>query len=47
MQVKNNDLWQYTKERKAKKKRKWNVLSTKLVLTLEAIRELTATKEAT
>ena len=34
-------------ERKAKKKRKRNILSTKLVLTLEVIRELTATKEAT
>ena len=47
MQVENNDLRQYTKERKAKKKRKRNVLSTELVLTLEAIRELTTTKEAT
>ena len=33
-------------ERKAKKKRKRNVLSTKLVLTLEAIKELTTTREA-
>src|SRR6266567_3855107 len=46
MQVKNNNLWQYTKERKARKKYKWNMLSTKSVLTLEAIKELTATKEA-
>jgi len=46
MQVKNNNLRQYTEERKAKKKRKWNVLSTKSVLTLEAIKELAAAKEA-
>jgi len=46
MQVKNNDLWQHTEERKAKKKCKWNVLSTKLVFTLEAIKELTAAREA-
>jgi hypothetical protein len=46
MQVKNNNLWQYTKERKTKKKRKRNILSTKLVLTLEAVRELAASKEA-
>jgi len=46
MQVKNNDLRQYTEERKAKKKRKRNVLSTELVLTLEAIKELAAAKEA-
>jgi len=46
MQVKNNDLQQHTKERKAKKKRKQNMLSTKSVLTLEAIKELTTTKEA-
>ena len=46
MQVKNNDLRQYTEERKAKKKRKRNVLSTKSVLTLEAIKELAAAKEA-
>jgi len=46
IQVENNDLRQCTEERKAKKKRKQNVLSTKSVLTLEAIRELIATKEA-
>jgi len=46
MQVENNDLWQHIKERKAKKKRKRNVLSTKSVLTLEAIKELAAAKEA-
>jgi len=46
IQVKNNNLRQYTEERKAKKKRKWNMLSTKSVLTLEAIKELTAAKEA-
>ena len=46
MQVENNNLWQHAKERKAKKKRKQNVLSTKSVLTLEAVRELTATKQA-
>ena len=46
MQVKNNDFQQHTKERKAKKKYKWNMLSTKSVLTLEAIKELAATKEA-
>ena len=34
-------------ERKAKKKRKQNVLSTKLVLTLEVIKGLTTTREAT
>ena len=33
-------------ERKAKKKRKQNVLSTKLVLTLEAIKEPTTAREA-
>jgi hypothetical protein len=47
MQVKNNNLRQCTKERKAKKKRKRNVLSTESVLTLEAMRELATTKEAT
>ena len=47
MQVKNNNLQQYTEEKKAKKKCKWNILSTKSVLTLEVIKELTATKEAT
>ena len=46
MQVENNDLRQCTEERKAKKKRKWNVLSTELVLTLEVMRELITTKEA-
>jgi len=46
MQVKNNNLWQYTEERKAKKKRKRNVLSTELVLTLKAIKELTTAREA-
>jgi len=44
MQVENNNLWQYAEERKAKKKRKWNILSTELVLTLEAVRELAAAK---
>ena len=47
MQVKNNDFWQCIKERKAKKKCKWNVLSTESVFTLEAMRELAAIKEAT
>ena len=47
IQVKNNDLWQCTEEKKAKKKYKWNMLSTESVLTLKAIKELTATKEAT
>ena len=47
IQVKNNNLRQHTKERKAKKKRKRNVLSTKLALILEAIKELATTKEAT
>ena len=46
MQVENNDLWQHIEERKAKKKRKRNVLSTELVLTLKAIKELTAAREA-
>jgi len=46
IQVKNNNLRQYTKERKAKKKRKQNVLFTKLVFTLKVVRELAATKEA-
>jgi len=46
MQVKNNDLQQHTEERKAKKKRKQNILSTKSVLTLEAMKELATTKEA-
>jgi len=46
MQVENNNLRQYTKERKAKKKYKRNMLSTELVLTLEVIKELTAAKEA-
>jgi len=46
MQVKNNNLRQHTEERKAKKKRKRNVLSTELVLTLKAIKELTAAREA-
>ena len=46
MQVKNNNLQQYTKKRKAKKKFKQNMLSTKSVLTLEAIKELTAAKKA-
>jgi hypothetical protein len=46
IQVENNNLRQHTEERKAKKKYKWNVLSTKLVLTLKAIKELTTAKEA-
>ena len=46
MQVENNDLRQYTEERKAKKKRKWNILFTESVLTLEVIKELTAAREA-
>ena len=46
MQVKNNNLRQCTKERKAKKKHKPNVLSTKPILTLEAVKELATTKEA-
>ena len=46
MQVENNDLRQHAEERKAKKKRKRNVLSTESVLTLEAGRELAAAKQA-
>ena len=46
MQVENNDLRQYAEERKAKKKYKWNILFTESVLTLKAVRELTATKQA-
>jgi len=46
IQVENNDFQQHTEERKAKKKCKWNMLSTKLVLILEAIKELTTAKEA-
>jgi hypothetical protein len=46
MQAENNELRQYTEERKAKKKRKRTVISTESVLTLEAVRELAAAKRA-
>ena len=44
IQAENNKLRQYIKERKAKKKQKRTVISTESVLTLEAVRELTAAK---
>lgn len=46
MQAKNNKLRQHTEERKAKKKRKRTVISTKSVLTLKAVRELAVAKHA-
>jgi hypothetical protein len=44
IQAENNKLQQYTKERKAKKKQKQTVISTKSVLTLKAVRELITAK---
>jgi len=46
MQVENNDLRNNVAERRAKKKKKWVVLSTELVLTAEWARAIVATKEA-
>ena len=46
IQVENNNLYNNVIERRAKKEKKWVVLSTKLVLTTKQARAIVAAKEA-
>ena len=44
--MENNDFYNNIIEKRAKKKKKWVVLSTKLVLTAEWVRAIIVAKEA-